>query len=111
MHPCNICGKSFKWEKSLKTHIDAYHKEFPKNKCPHCSKLFTRASNLKDHIEQIHLQRYRFRCHVCDKGFARKKILSTHLSKVHNVESEPVTTDGLQINYTYDIDVSTEVVI
>ncbi|XP_054273663.1 zinc finger protein 287-like isoform X9 [Macrosteles quadrilineatus] len=103
---CEICGKAFKNELKLKTHM-IVHNDDHKFSCPICGKLFKRLCNLQQH-ENTHKdsrphvcnicgQTFKLRTHVkqhmavhgitrnhkcvvCEKTFARKTQLTTHLS-------------------------------
>lgn len=76
---CQICGKRFLHENSLKSH-GQIHVEEAKFKCQFCEKSFNRKDKLTFH-EAVHLGHRPFKCSLCNKAFIRKSKLQEHLRR------------------------------
>ncbi|EAT36082.1 AAEL011816-PA [Aedes aegypti] len=85
---CNICGKSFKHESSLKKHIQISHdeskKEVKKFQCDICKKEFIQKGSLKSHIA-AHNNVRAYQCEQCGRKFTQAGTLIKHL-ELHNAE-------------------------
>ncbi|XP_063697936.1 zinc finger protein 816-like [Culicoides brevitarsis] len=79
--PIESCGKSFRQNTTLKTHMAALH--IGKSvKCDSCDKTFTRASYLTAHQRLEHFGERPYACHLCPKRYKQKSHLDHHL-EVH----------------------------
>merc|ERR1711892_1544717 len=89
-YSCNLCSKSFKWDSSLNTHIQAAHNPSgPAFKCDQCGKCFSDRNNLKKHL-YVHSDIKPHICSFCKKGFIKKAQLKRH------EESCSITTQLLE---------------
>lgn len=83
---CEVCGKTFKNEKSLKIHTQRHN---TKNKiaCVICGKKFCQRSSLKLHLRVHNNQRNplkKYECEMCDKYFPSENDLKKHRSACHD---------------------------
>ncbi|XP_049774994.1 zinc finger protein 599-like [Schistocerca cancellata] len=77
---CEVCGKTFAYANSIKTHM-AIHEEPKSDKgipCEICGKTFNHTSSLIYHREADHNNGRRFVCNKCGKGFKHKQLLQRH---------------------------------
>ncbi|CAG04154.1 unnamed protein product, partial [Tetraodon nigroviridis] len=74
-HQCTVCGKTFLTANELKLH-NRYHTGERPYKCEECGKAFIQSGYLKSHM-RIHTGEKPFKCDFCDKGFR----LSYHMKK------------------------------
>lgn len=87
---CYVCHKSFKNERSLKSH------QFPKktntqNVCSTCNASFLYLSALTNH-EKMHIAGIKeYQCDICDKAFFDERALRVH--KVCHNEERPYVCD------------------
>ena len=82
-HICDICGKSFSRDGSLKVHIKTEHEGKRSHVCKVCDKSFTQHSHLKTHVESVHEGARTHVCSVCGKSFGHRSNLNQHISTVH----------------------------
>ena len=107
---CNLCGKMFLTETSLKTHLSTHenplhfqcevcNKEFHRKDkyenhvkihtgikpfgCQICSKYFITSTKLKEH-ERRHKGEKRFTCLLCHKKYSGSFDLRKHVKKMHS---------------------------
>ena len=79
---CNICGKEFRSNVSLKSHVDIIHNGRRDYPCDRCGKLFTRYNTLKTH-RKIHDDIKQFECIFCNSSYREKRNLVNHIQKNH----------------------------
>ena len=72
---CNVCGKKFKTNNKLKTHMMLH--EPPTKPCPFCDKLFETDHKVKKHIKSNHVDddQKLYQCSYCQKGFYCSKYI------------------------------------
>ena len=73
---CNLCGKRFLTENSLKTHIST-HENPVCFQCEVCQKEFHRKDRYDNHVK-IHKGIKPFGCHICSKSFITSTKLKEH---------------------------------
>ena len=54
-HKCEICGKLFEMNGSLKHHIKTVHEGIREHECKICGKAFGKKAALRIHDENVHL--------------------------------------------------------
>lgn len=79
IYKCDICLKTFTFEKSLKRHKSVIHHigEDLTVRCPICDKLIANSYNLKIHM-RIHTGEKRYCCELCGKAFTTFKYWKNH---------------------------------
>ena len=80
---CNVCGKGFKFQHLLNTHLKTVHIESKPFKCEICGKSFAIEIRLKQHLLS-HDDSREYRCEKCNKKFKSPMGLKTHTDFVHN---------------------------
>lgn len=76
---CEVCGKSFVDERSLKQH-NRVHSSSARYQCEHCDKSFAQRSNLNIHTRS-HTGAKPYKCEVCGEGFNTSCKLKSHTRK------------------------------
>lgn len=76
---CSFCGRSFRYEGDLKTHMKFKHSDERDIQCEHCDKRFKTKSYYRRHERNVHLNKRNFKCNHCSKAFNCKSILTNHL--------------------------------
>ncbi|XP_070707314.1 zinc finger protein 235-like [Pempheris klunzingeri] len=86
---CYVCGKQFGEQGTLRRHMMSHTGE-KKCGCDVCGKRFARQEALKKHM-RIHTGEKPFGCDVCGKRFRRQETLRTHM-RIHTGE-KPFSCD------------------
>ena len=85
---CDICGKSFKTPRSLKSHFESNHSESEMGfQCDKCEKQFKKQTSLKYHINIVHLglkPEKNQSCPQCDYKCRSIVMLQNHIDSVHD---------------------------
>ena len=79
---CASCGISVSCERNLTAHMITHNK--PSIPCEKCGRLFKRNYDVKSHIKQFHLKVREFQCTQCEKRFSNAKKLNYHKVAVHD---------------------------
>ncbi len=79
---CNLCGKSFRWEYTMRRHIETHGPR--KYKCDFCEKTFFRQRTFHNH-RMIHTGERPYTCHFCNQTFIQLTACKTHVLKRHGV--------------------------
>lgn len=79
MMECPKCDRKFRWDTSLKSHINSAHGDtwYP---CEYCNKQFKDRTNLKNH-RYSHTGGGNYTCGNCDSHFLRKDQYRSHLAR------------------------------
>uniref|UniRef100_A0A6P7G3Y1 Zinc finger protein 260-like n=1 Tax=Diabrotica virgifera virgifera TaxID=50390 RepID=A0A6P7G3Y1_DIAVI len=76
---CNICGKRYRHNKLLATHVRLHTGERPLS-CDICGRNFALPSSLHKH-KMIHSAEKKFVCNICNKKFSQSSHLNEHIRK------------------------------
>ena len=82
---CDICGKSFHYQRYLMNHKRRLHVEGKAHQCTDCGKMFRLKQTLQEHME-IHNKKD-YICAECGKHFTHYRSYRRHI-KAHK-ETEP----------------------
>ena len=82
--PCNICGKDFGLEPTLKAHIKTVHDCILNYACEEegCMKAYASPSLLKIHVNRVH-KGIRIFCELCGNPYSDQYALKNHMKKMH----------------------------
>merc|ERR1711997_864276 len=80
---CDLCGKSYPNQRSLRKHIKT-HAVQREHICPECGKDFLTSTKLNEH-RRVHTGAKPFQCKVCAYKAGKKENVQAHIKKVHNV--------------------------
>ena len=72
-----LSDKVFSTLKSLKQHINSFHKGQNNYKCDICEKLFSLPGRLKKHVNSVH-EGFKHKCDICDNAIAHQKSSKTY---------------------------------
>jgi len=78
-----MCNKSFSHSYHLQTHKHRVHSNRRPYHCPYCGKMFKTNSDLKSHVD-IHTCVKPYSRSHCSDGFTRPDQLKHHLLTSHN---------------------------
>lgn len=67
---CEVCGKAFSKNCSLKSHVRTHTGETP-YPCEVCGKAFSEKSNLRKHM-RTHTGEIPYSCEICAQAFSRR---------------------------------------
>ena len=79
---CDICNKSFGYNKDLNRHKRTVHCE-PEYQCLECNKFFKTPRLLNTHSLVHKEDKESFTCQVCDKSYSTKYVLDYHIKSEH----------------------------
>lgn len=87
---CDMCIRSFRYEKSYLKHVKVSHGIHTDTtyRCGTCQQTFANRCNLKIHERHVHNDERLFLCGMCGKAFKRKKDVTRHMRQVHEGGTE-----------------------
>lgn len=87
---CDMCIRSFRYEKSYLKHVKVSHGIHTDTtyRCSVCQQTFANRCNLKIHERHVHNDERLFLCGMCGKAFKRKKDVTRHRRQVHEGGTE-----------------------
>ncbi|GAA6066819.1 GDNF-inducible zinc finger protein 1 [Tachysurus ichikawai] len=87
---CDMCFRSFRYEKSYLKHVKVSHglQADTTYRCSICQQTFANRCNLKIHERHVHNDERLFLCGMCGKAFKRKKDVTRHMRQVHEGGTE-----------------------
>ncbi|CAG0882962.1 unnamed protein product [Cyprideis torosa] len=83
---CDICGRSFRGNYQLRTHVTAVHDKLRPFECPNCHLTFGEKATLKKHIRNLHTD-YSKQCEVCGSKFKTNSGFKHHLWTSHRIST------------------------
>lgn len=87
---CDVCIRSFRYEKSYLKHVKVSHGIHTDTtyRCSICQQTFANRCNLKIHERHVHNDERLFLCGICGKAFKRRKDVTRHMRQVHEGGTE-----------------------
>ena len=84
-HQCQLCGKVFQDEHSLKLHCEGQHLKSNELKCDHpgCPYTSYYPANMKSHKAIVHDQIKNYNCELCEAKFYYEYKLKQHVETTH----------------------------
>ena len=79
---CPLCGKTFKWEKNCKEHIQVIHENITPFQCDECPKSFGNNRMLFSHKRIVHTK---VNCDICGKQIYNPYELMRHKATEHGI--------------------------
>ncbi|RZF39421.1 hypothetical protein LSTR_LSTR000942 [Laodelphax striatellus] len=88
--PCRICGRVYKWRRTLHNHYLYECGKSPSFKCPYCDQMSKRKSNITVHIknQQFVPKIEKFQCNFCKRSYKWRQSLDRHLK--HECGKDPI---------------------
>ncbi|XP_029382466.1 putative transcription factor Ovo-like 1a [Echeneis naucrates] len=80
---CQICQKTFQYQRMLNRHIKC-HNETKRHPCSFCGKGFNDTFDLKRHV-RTHTGVRPYKCTLCEKAFTQRCSLESHMKKIHSI--------------------------
>lgn len=81
---CTYCMSRFTCKRGLSQHVGKVHKNFERTvNCRLCGKNYKHDSALKSHIKQVHEKTTRVVCTKCGRSIYNKYMLKAHMKKEH----------------------------
>ncbi|KAK6174350.1 hypothetical protein SNE40_017645 [Patella caerulea] len=74
---CTVCGKTFNYQNSLRTHQMIHSGERP-HTCSLCQKGFVSRQALRTHEQSYHVTAKNFKCDICNKFYKSEMLLNVH---------------------------------
>ncbi|XP_063391146.1 zinc finger protein 600-like [Cydia fagiglandana] len=84
---CEICGKSFLYEKYCSAHVRDFHKDG--YECNYCDLVFSSNHKKILHERSAHEGKV-YKCSMCDETLKSLYLKNVHLSEVHKVEERRI---------------------
>ena len=81
---CHICGREFRTEQGIKTHIKRMHVDVGSIECTKCEKTVQTQEEIDLHMKRVHTGGAE--CKTCGMSFQRKQELHLHMSRIHGKE-------------------------
>lgn len=80
---CDECGKVLISKGGLRLH-KIVHDGVKNHLCPVCGKKFRRNNQLQTHIKRMHTNHRPFTCQICEQKFALQSDLNNHMKCMHD---------------------------
>lgn len=95
---CTYCPYRGRTKELLKLHVQTHTGDYP-YKCPHCPNRSTSSSNLKKHMRR-HDGKFKLFCDTCKKGFHTKPDLDRHVRAKHlGIKDHVCNICGMEFGY------------
>ena len=102
---CDICENTFKYSRTLISHMILVHEKQNNYKCDQCNKPFKDIKSHDDHV-RIHFQNIytkkgkQRKCDICDAWLSTCSTLKNHLSVIHGIiEKDTIECDICQASF------------
>ncbi|XP_045199814.2 zinc finger protein 626-like isoform X2 [Mercenaria mercenaria] len=86
---CDICGKVYKNQLALRVHKKRHDENNKKYACDDCGRSFFNNTLLKQHI-RTHTKEKPFKCPMCNYSSACKENIGKHTLSVHKVKAKAI---------------------